>query len=286
MEQLWEYISGLPPMLSFTLIVLAIAAIVIIAVKGHFKAKMGNKEVDLGESSDEDDSDERGAKPESSKEFSIRSHNSPNKTPISIPKPPPTVTIVQRRSCGDCILIMMGEREKYEINMRHETDHILRTQMSYAEQKLVEIQTILVNSYSNKLFDCKVKVEGSESVQHKLFYGLIRDALLLAKNEIRRSFKDNGFYELHDTDFNVFVKDKMRVLMSMLQQHLRNIYPDSGTALNIQDVIHIIEDNYSKIESIVFDAFAYSKEVKADTEKRIVQYKEAFANWINKFTLK
>lgn len=260
---MWDFLAKLPPILSFSIIVLLIIALLIIVLKGKIKAKVGDKEVDVGA-------------------------DTPQKEPDK-PLSTDTATIevaAQKRSCGDCLLIMMGEREKYEIKMNKETDRILKTQMTFAEQKLIDIQIMLLNAYSDTLYSVrsiKNTDPETEAVQHKLFYGLLKDALLLVKDEIRRSLKENGFFELDGSGFSFYVKDKEKTLVSLMEQHLRNLYPDRGVVLNVQDVLKLFGNRAGQIEEIVFEMYTYSKNIKVDADLKMKELKTQFGAWIDSF---
>lgn len=261
---MWNLLQSWPAYLAFSLLVLLIIATVIIILRGHFKAKVGDKIIDVG--------DDHPA-------------GTPSSDGHSVPKPPSTGVVTVKRTCGDCVLIMMGEREKYELKMRHETDRILKTQMGFSEQKLIEIQSLLINAYADALYlrkeENKSITTEIETVQHKLFYGLIRDAILVIKDEIRRAFKENGFFDLSGIDLTYFVKAKAKMLLSLLQQHFRNLYPDRGVILNGYDVQEIIEERSVQLESILAEMFTYSKDARSESEDKIKEIKTQFSKWID-----
>lgn len=258
---MWEFLAKLPVMYSFILLVLVVLAVVVIALKGKLIAKWGKNAIGLGTSDDSKD----------------KNKTSNKSCPTSGPK----------RSCGDCVLIMMGEREKYEIKMRRAYDGILKKQMTFAEQKIIEIQEILIEMYAN-LYGKKKQNDqdsspDSESVQNKLFYGLLRDALINVKDELRRSFKENGFFEHSGTEFSIYVKDKVKVVTNRLSQYMRNLYPTSKMTVETTELVDNIDHAAPKIEDIMFEIFTKAKEVKLDAEQLEKQLRTEFSEWIDKF---
>lgn len=244
-----EYLLNLPLPIFVTLAVLLIIAVVIIALRGRISAKFGNKVINIG------------------------GRDEPEIAPS------PTVIIKQKRSCGDCILLLMGEREKFEFKIRKETDKIMKTQMTFVEQKLIEIQILLLDNIATKISKDSI----DESVQYKLIYGLLRDALHNIKDEIRRSFKDNGFWELDASDFSIYLRDRAQILSSMLIQYIRNIYPDRRGILEMPKIIKIIEEKSSILSDLIHDLYMYSREVKIETDKKIKNIEEEFVKWIDNF---
>jgi len=254
------YLKSLPEQLSFYIFISAIIAIVVIALKGKLMLKFGKNTLGLGGS--EPASGASGAKCSSS-------------------------NFRKKRSCGDCVLIMMGEREKHEFNLRKTVDRILKTQMTFAEQKLIEVQTLLIDAYASKYSIVRNSQEKNpcidDAVQNKLFYGLLKDVLLIIKDEIRRSYKDNNFYNLGDLEFSNYVKDKTKTIMSILNQHIRNIYPSSGVVVDGQGTIDIIESTSRDIEHIILEMYIQAKETKMDIKKQIDGIQKDFGSWIDTF---
>lgn len=247
-----EYFVGLPHPLIITIVIIAIFAIVVIAIKGKFSAKFGDKTISIG-----------GGKED---------YN--NKVP------PPTVTFPQKRSCGDCILVLMGEREKLEFKVRKKVNKIMKTQMTFVEQKLIEIQTTLLDAISKRI---NKESPIDDSVQYKLIYGLLKDSLHKIKDEIRRSFKDNGFWDMDVSDFSHYLKDRTQVLNSMFITYVRNMYPNRGGVLETDVIIEVIETKSTFLTGLIHDLYMYSRDVKIETDKEVDEAQRVFTEWVDKF---
>jgi len=262
---MWEFLKSIPVGYSFTFLLLAISAVVIVALRGHIKAIFGDKDIEIGHSGE-------------------KSSKGENKLPALTP--PPTVTIVQKRSCGDCILLLMGEREKFEIQIMQETHRILRSQMSFTEQKLIEVQNIIMRSMVETIHKNYAKNANAvdESVQYKLVYGLFKDAIWSVKDEIRRSFKDNGFYELSNSDFLSYTRDRVAIIHSILDQYVRNIFPDHAGVVSPQDIIDVFEKEKDFLSAIFIDIYTYARGVKIEAQNRIEAIMEEFKEWVDEFT--
>jgi len=101
-----------------------------------------------------------------------------------------------------------------------------------------------------------------KQVEYKMFWGLLRDTLhIMIKDELRRSFKENGFYELSGAEFSTYVKDKSKTIISLLKQQIINLYPsaESKTFVSMDDVISYITSKEHEIEDIVFEMFTEGK---------------------------
>jgi len=254
---MWEFLKSLPVVFSFTIILLAIIAVVIVSIIGRFKAKIGDKTVIIGDDKSDDTCDT-----------------------TTIPKPART-TITAKRGCGDCILVIMAEREKYELKFRGEKDRVLKTQMVFAEHKIIEIQTLLMKNLLEKISAATRAYD--ESVQYKLILGIIKDAFVTVKNELRRSFKDNGFHDLYGSELSVYTKNETNGLINIIIQHVQNIYPDNDNILEISEIIKTTIAIKSDIEPIVHDIYTNAKDTKEDVWERIVDIQKQFCDWVDNF---
>ena len=257
----------------FFLLILLVIATVAVSIYGKFALKWGKNTLGIGSGAKEDKKDDKKKLEDS------------NGKEIKIPVESETIYI-KKRSCSDCILILMGEREKYEMKIRGVLDRILRNQMVFVEQKLIELQALLNNDFMEEYK--KLKITSNipieyEMVQYKAFYGILIDSIAKGKDEIRRSFKENGFESLGGTEFSVYVKDKTKSFVALIMQNITNLYPIQGMIVPSDIEIAKIESATSKVEDIIFEVFVHAKEVKkqADTDAKI--YKSEYREWIDKF---
>ena len=256
---MWKFLSGLPAELSFTVIILGIIAIVIISLRGHLKAMFGKKTIELGP---DEKSDKNGG---------ITGRET---------------AIILKRSCGDCILLLMGEREKYEFQIEHVSNKVLKTQMNFVEQKLTEIQTTFMQRIIDAIHDHVIKNPDAvnESVQYKLVYGLLKDIMISIKDENRRSLKENGFYYLDNTDFMNFISDKTTSINSILVQFIRNIFPDRSGIINPDKIIEAIGKESEYFSKAVRDIYIFAQSTRRESDEEIIKIKNEFRKWVDDFS--
>jgi len=254
---MWNFLSSLPHYLSITVIVLSIIAIVIISLRGHLKAVFGKKSVELGS--------------DNSESFQV--------------KPPPATVIIQKRNCVDCIIMLMAEREKFEFNIRQESERVLKTQMNFVEQKLIEIQNSFMGVVTDIANSFTIKNSNAidKNIQYKLIYGLFKDALVSIKDEIRRSFKNNGFYSLSGSEFINYIKDQANVITSMLNQHINNIYPNKPGLIDVDELSGILKNQNNFLSTILDDIYIHAREIKLETDSNIKDIQQQFGRWIDEF---
>jgi hypothetical protein len=135
------------------------------------------------------------------------------------PKPPKV------RSCSDCIKLLMAKRTAFEVLYNTKQTSILRQQMVFAEHKLMEIEIL-------------TKKEIHPSV----------------KDEIRRSYKENGFVDMNPADYDRYVSERIDTLTSMLNTAdikvppiIKDIYNNAkNTKIRIDTEIKKLEDDFIK----------------------------------------
>ena len=247
-----------------------------ISLRGHLKAKFGRKALELGREEEEDDDDDE----------------SPTVIEITNSGTNPHLKhqhIYQKRTCGDCILLLIGEREKFELTLRQESNKVLKTQMNFTEQKLIEVQNYFMRAISDFLFEEKTRFMDvkvgfiDDSIQNKLIYGLFVDILVNVKNELRRSYKSNGFYEVSNSEFIDFYEERVNILYSMVNQYIHNMFPNRPDFISPNDVIDILEKEKDFFMRIVREVYTNARTVKLEANRRISNVKEEFSTWVDAF---
>jgi len=117
-------------------------------------------------------------------------------------------------------------------------------------------------SISSKIVDRLVGT--SDVLQYRMFQGLMNDIfLIIIKNEIRRSIKDNGFHDISDNEFSQYVKNQRVKIMSLLKEHLISLYPSANSSnISMDDVLDFINNIELEINNIIYDIYSESKRLK------------------------
>jgi len=178
----------------------------------------------------------------------------------------------RKRSCGDCVILIMDKRETFELEKTKLTNNVLRDQMNFFEQKQIELQTLLLKEFSDKLKDYDVE----KVKDYRLFQGLILDVFRIIKDEVRRSFKENGFVTFTDVEFEQYLNIKIQTVISTLEQHFLNLYPNSDVLIQLNDVMNIINKNYRVISESTISVFKLAKEIQKEFKENIQTAKNKF----------
>lgn len=184
--------------------------------------------------------------------------------------------IINKRSCVDCIMLLLGKRTIFESTYQTLQSKILRDQMTYTEHKIQEIKYLLLQTYQN---DINYFREGDpdlirENKEYTIYQESLSNAMHLAKDEVRRSFKENGFHSLGSSEFKVYINEKYQTLITMVREYLRRTYPSSGMIVKLQDRFKRTDNkDILQIENIISDIYWNAKNTrnKIESEMKILQ---------------
>ena len=129
------------------------------------------------------------------------------------------------RSCGDCIKLMRARQSAFEAAYSLKENSILKQQMIFVEHKLLEIQLI---------------------TQSEIHFSV--------KDEIRRSMKENGFFDMNEADYYKYIVDRCETLQLMLNSKdqiidtiIKEMYDNAiSTKSRVQKELIELEVNFIK----------------------------------------
>lgn len=127
------------------------------------------------------------------------------------------------------------------------------------------------------------------TLQYRMFWGLTNDAInIQLKDEVRRSFKENGFDELSGSEFSQYVKNQSKVLLSKLKNHVINLYPPNkfGIRISMEEILEFIDRKESDIEDVIFEVYIEAKKIKKQDIEQMVSIEERFGKEIDSFIKK
>lgn len=128
--------------------------------------------------------------------------------------------------------------------------------------------------------------EKSETLYYRMFWGLSNDAInIKMKDEIRRSFKENGFCELDEKDFLQYVKNQSKNLVASLRNHIINLYPpdNRGMLVSMEEILGQIDKDESKYESFFLEIYMEAKKFKKQDEEEMNEIDKKFEQEITEF---
>lgn len=190
---------------------------------------------------------------------------------------------LSKRSCGDCVVIMMGTKDTCSLKIEQINKSILKNQMNIAEQKLIELQNLILQTYRTDLEKLRPSQSSvaEEMKQFKLYQSVLSVSLTILKDDIRRCFKENGFEELDDSELKSYTKEKSKTLKTICLNHMSNQYPYEGMIVPWDNCVERTDELDKVIENIFSDMFIKAKELKLEANKNIKEITNDFKKEID-----
>lgn len=171
-----------------------------------------------------------------------------------------------QRSCEDCLMIVRNKITEYERNVFKKETKFREERFNNTSKELLEIQSLLLKRYTN-LLKAKGDIDPvQKNHQFKLYYGLIKEALFgIVKDELRRAFKENGFDDKKDSDFQDYVKEEIaKILVIMNDDFLQNMYPSQGMFVESEEILDM-NPVMADFSEHIFNIFIKAKELYNNT---------------------
>jgi hypothetical protein len=187
------------------------------------------------------------------------------------------------RGCADCILIMFGIREKYELESNKISHSILRSQMSYFEQKSQELLLCFIQSFLDDIENLGKDVpQEIKSSQIANYQESLKCAFGVVKDEVRKAFKNNGFSSYSDSEYTNYVKSKTKTLISIVKSYLNTYYvQNEKTIVSLKYRFEKLDSNY--LYDMTFDLFNKARTIVQEADQKEAEIKESFKKELTSF---
>lgn len=189
----------------------------------------------------------------------------------------------KNQNFGDIILSFSVKREKYEFKKRLIESSILKEQMNFAEQKLSVIKFLLLESFRKKLIDVDLENQLNmveDNKQFAIYRETLGNALVLMKDEIRRSMKENGFSKMNQNEFNEYINNQHKTILTISKNYILINYPFIGMNVKMDEFKGIEQDS---ITNLIYEIYERAREIKLDIDERLNELNKEFNEEIDKF---
>lgn len=226
---MWTWLGGLPVGFQIVLPFVGMIIILLIAIFGNAVVKFGKKSIKLGKT--------------------------------------------DSNNCSRCRQIVLIKTLKYKTDREMLQQSILRDQMNYAEQKIHEAFLGLCRSFRETLVSFRKPEKKIDTVleqkEYIIYQESLGNALNLIQNELRRSFKENGFCEMGPVEYTQYCKEKTKALVTIGREYLMGRYLFENMIIPIH--YRFEQLNVENIETMAFSIFDRAKEVSIDVNAKIKQ---------------
>lgn len=149
---------------------------------------------------------------------------------------------------------------------------ILVRQMKYADEKIVEIKSLVTNRFAKQLQDKIPNAENAKSHRdyrsYQIMIGLLANDL--KENVLRVSLTDNNILDYSDIEWDDYINQKAELMITMACDFIDFMYDSNNTkivtlkelSIGNQDIIHTVKE---MIRSI----FRKAKSISLENQKKI-----------------
>jgi len=178
----------------------------------------------------------------------------------------------QKRSCMDCSKLHRAESTKVNRKIAKIETSATKGKMTYAEQKLLDLKRTLYKAFSTKL-----KGDGQDYKELRDLNARLKLTLKVSvQNEIRRSFKENGFHERDGGTFTEYVEDQTGTILDILEEDMM-LYYDNTLISNI------IDETKTEISDTLYSVYNNAKIVEVDSITKIHKLESDYDDSIDEF---
>jgi len=193
-------------------------------------------------------------------------------------------------NCMDCSRYVRITQTKVNREIATLENKKLKDKMNYVEHKLLGLKSIIFQSFSKAMHAKGAYSDGltglsldmKESQECNLFEARLGEIMQIMKDEIRRSFKENGFHEISEVEFSVYINGQTKTLSHMINSYLAANYPRQ-MILTLDEVQDLFEILHRDMEDIIEYVYRNAKEVELDTEQKISVLENQYELTIDNF---
>lgn len=188
----------------------------------------------------------------------------------------------QKRDCMDCVTILRGKAAKINRKIHSIENKILKDKMNQAEQKIATFQRIVFTKYSKAVRDKGIGSEDRQSKECNLYHARMAMALAIVKDELRRSFKENGFHELSETELNVYIRGQVEMIINIYQEYMVANYPRQ-MLVTMEEAQEVIHDLTAEIKDLFEELYRKAKEIEVDYNQDILELEQTYEHEVDEF---
>jgi hypothetical protein len=181
------------------------------------------------------------------------------------------------------MIILTNEYDKHNLTKKTREDKVLTNRMNYTEEKLTVLESDITALYEKRLSSLSAEKNRNTRIESKMFFGVLREVISNVKKEIRRSCKEDEFYDLPETEFDKYVADKAKLIVSIMIRELKLQYPSYDALVPIDTVIMDIESITTTINVYIKDIYEYANLVVKESEKEVKEMEKKYQRWASNF---
>ena len=138
-----------------------------------------------------------------------------------------------------------------------------------------------VDDIKQKIISAKKQKADIFLVPQNNYQEALKNALSYAKDDVRRSFKEDDFCNFDNGNYVSYVKERTRSFISTVHFYLSTYYTSFESIVDLKDKFKNL--NVERIEMINFDVYNNAKSVQKKSREKISELKEKLKSDIDGF---
>lgn len=190
----------------------------------------------------------------------------------------------------DVMLSAVKEYIESNLTKIHEEEKsVLVRQMNYADEKQMEIKTILIDSYAKLLTNKKNKIQIMTDVrntQEFRTYKMVVELMLkecIVEKTLKKSLRENHLAEKSVESWEIFIHQKADITYGLFKDYLDNHFPEGGM-INRPELDGLYSQNEDQIKKLIMSIYRYAREVTIEVSTRTKQLRENVPTGIKHIT--
>jgi hypothetical protein len=180
----------------------------------------------------------------------------------------------KKRSCSDCIMMVLTNSEAYWNNSKRIQDSILPAQMLLVNQMIDKFSSEKMEIVSNIL--AKSKLSPEEQTKELLLckFLLIFALDSFTKLEMRRAFRQNHLNEMTELEFKSYIDKEFSIVKSQLKMHVSNFYQQS-MEIPLSEIFELLKLE-TEFKNDIENCFINARTIKIEAVEEIAKLKKVY----------
>jgi hypothetical protein len=210
--------------------------------------------------------------------------NSNDETSDKLEKIERHISKVDEKELEDkAIEVMISVVKEYmEMNLakiHEEEKSILPRQMNYADEKQMEIKTILIDSYAKLLTNKKNKIQIMTDVrntQEFRTYKMVVELMLkecIVEKTLKKSLRENHLSEKSVENWEIFIHQKADITYGLFKDYLDNHFPEGGM-INRPELDTLYSQNEEQVKKLIKAIYRFAREISIEVHTRTKELRD------------
>lgn len=178
----------------------------------------------------------------------------------------------------DFMLIISKIAEKTQKQMELKFIDKLNRQMTFAEEKIIDIKSLLEEIYFGLLSKKKKTIE-DDYENFKLFSGTLEIIIKNSLEILRASFRTNNIKQMDDQTFSELIDRKFQLILQKILDTFNNLYVSSGV-IKGGEICECIREKNGELKRTTTEIYDNAREVDSTIREEAAKLDKELDNFL------